>query len=304
MHDPVWSTSEGVLLGLTDRDRVEKVDPAGSTARSTLSGRLPDVGENISTSPTDRDVVYVPQPELGRVAVIGIGDLRQVGSLSAGPAPSYVDDDSGSKVLMAISADGSTVTGVDLVDGAEVVTSKQVRRGREADVDGGKRGRRIDFYVTGPEGVAYYKGDPLAVQKIGELPVPAGEAAGDLVKSSRTYVAEPGTGHLVAVDEQRRLHGLETVGQADLGEPIRFLGVDETRIYAVTEHALVVLQTNSFEGYADDTIPVVERVEFRRSLPDEAFRDAPVSGLTVGRDRVYLALEGQPYLVSVAKPDL
>jgi hypothetical protein len=66
---------------------------------------------------------------------------------------------------------------------------------------------------------------------------------------------------------------------------------------------LVVLATNSFEGYADQRIPIIKLIDFRRALTNGA-HSAVLSGLAVGPDRVYLALRGQPYLVSVAKPNI
>ncbi|MBW0011071.1 MAG: hypothetical protein JO063_13320, partial [Pseudonocardiales bacterium] len=107
----------------------------------------------------------------------------------------------------------------------------------------------------------------------------------------------------LAVDTRRTEDGLEVVARADLGEPAHYLGVDQTRIYAATEHQLVVLKTNSYEGYHDQTVPLVTTIGFRSALPGAA-RDAPLSGLAVGPDRVYLTLQGQPYVLSIAKPSI
>lgn len=219
VHEPVWSDDARTLVALTEKDpRVAKIAPTSApgsspTAPTTLSEPLRDVGENVATSPTDGNVVYVPQPRLDRVAVVSAGNLRRVGTLQAGPSPSFVAEDSGSRMLLALSADGSTVTAVDL-HGNELASSRKVQAGPEAEVGGGKRGRRIDYHLSGPGGIAHYKGSPFSVQQKGEMPLRAETSAGDLVKPSRAYVAEKGTGRLFAVDAKRSLHGLEVVAQA------------------------------------------------------------------------------------------
>lgn len=309
VHEPVWSDSAGALLALTEHGpRVAKIDPAAGSgspprADTALSAPLRDVGENVETSSTGGNVAYVPQPRLDRVAIVGIGDLRRVGALQAGPSPSFVDDDSGSRALLALSADGSTLTAVDL-NSEEVVSSRNVQAGPDAEVGGAKRGRRIDYHVTGPRGIDHYKGPPSAVQRKGRMALPVETSTGDLVKPSRLYVAERGTARLYAVDSRRSLHGLEIVARTSLDAPVRHLGVDERRIYAATADGLVVLESNSFEGFGDGNFAVVDRIDVRSALPSAELRKAPVSGLAVGPDRVYLTLRGRPYVVSVAKPSI
>jgi hypothetical protein len=172
-----------------------------------------------------------------------------------------------------------------------------------AEIDGANRGRRIDYHVAGPEGITHHKGDPDAVDVDGTIGISAEKSTGDLTKSSRLYVSEKGTDRLFAVDTKPSLHGLHVVAQTHLGEPARYLGVDDTRLYAATEHTLVVLKTNSFEGYANHTFPILSRINFRSALPAQA-GNAELSGLAVGPDRVYLALKDQPYIISIAKPDI
>ncbi len=312
VHEPVWSDSAQVLLALTADSRIARIDPGGSpdTAAAAptttpvptvLSGPFPDVGKNISISPTGADVVYLPQPELDRVAMVSVADLRQVGTIAAGPSPSYVAADFGSKVLLALSEDGSTATPVDLQDGT-VLPSQDMRAGPAAELNGPKRGRLVEYHVAGPEGITHYKGGPLSVADQGEIAIDAEKTTGDLVKVSRLYVAERGTDRLLAVDSKRGDDGLELVGQAGVGEPVHYLGADETRIYAATENKVVVFETDSFEGYRNGVIPVVETVDFRSALAGDAARNAPLSGLAVGRDHIYLTLQGQPYVLAVAKP--
>lgn len=306
VHDPVWSHHAGAVLALVEGSPViAKITPArhGSVAaaRTAFSPPLRNVGENMATSPIAEDVVYVPQPLLDRVAAVSVDDLRTVETLQAGPAPSYIATDAGSRMLLAAPPDGSAVTATDLQDN-KVLPPQKVLGGPLMEVDGAKRGRHIDYHVAGPRGIAHYKGAPYAVVKKGEIAVSAEASAGDLVKPTRVYVAETGTDRLFAVDSRRSLHGLEVVAQARLGEPVIHIGVDETRIYAATESELVVFETNSYEGYARDTFPVVETIDFRGALEQVELRSAPLSGLAVGRDRVYLTLKGQPYVVSVTKP--
>lgn len=303
VYAPVWSDHAKSIFALTEDGRIAKITSSDrpGTARTLLSAPFPDVGENLVTRITT-GVVYLPQPKLGLLALVDDVGLRQVGSLRAGPAPAFLALGSGADDLLALSEDRSSVTPVDLHDDA-VLPSEDVHAGPEAELDAAKRGRRIDVHVTGPEGITHLKGSPGAVGKEGELGISAEKTAGDLVKSSRLYVAERGTDRLLAVDSTRGEDGLEVVGHAELGEPVHDVGVDETLIYAATERTLVVLETNSFEGYRDGVIPVVETVDFRSALPD-ATRNAPLSGLAVGPDRVYLTLQGVPYVVSIAKPSI
>ena len=306
VHEPIWSDHARALFALTDNGRIAKIasserSGAQPTARTTLSALFPDVGENLVTGATEA-VVYLPQPKLGQLATLSDADLRQVGAAQAGPSPSFLALDSGSEHLLALSADRSTVTPIDLHD-KTVLPSQYVHAGPDAELHGAKRGRRIDYYVTGPRGIAHYRGSPGSVQNEGEIGITAERAVGDPTKSSRIYVAEKGTDRLLALDSKRTGDGLEVVAQANLGEPVRYLGVDETRLYAATEHTLVVLETNSFEGYHDQTFPIVTSIDFKSALQGEV-ENAPLSGLAVGPDKVYLTLKGQPYVVSVAKPSI
>lgn len=308
LHEPVWSDAQNAVLALTDDGRVARLappataSPDGTTTAMAemLSAPFADVGENLAPGPDGGNLVYLPQPRLGRLTVVDARTLQPVAALPAGPSPSYVDVDVGSRTVMALSEDRSTVTGVDLHDNT-VSTSQVVDRDPEAEIDAGQRGRRIDYYLAGPDGVAFYKGAPSAVREEGRLSVRAEKTAGDLIKSSRLYIAERDTGRVVAVDQTRGLDGLEEVGHADLGQPVRHVGVDETHLYAATDHKLAIFETDTFTGYRNGTIPLVETVDLDRQLPP-SLRDTPVSGLTVGRTHVYLTLEDQPFVLSVATP--
>lgn len=304
VHEPIWSDDARALFALTDDHRIARIDPPGrssapATARTTLSAPFPDVGEDLVTRAA---VVYLPQPDLGRLAVVSDTDLRQLATLPAGPSPSFLALDSGSDDLLALSRDRSRVTPLDLHDN-RLLPAQHVRAQPEAEVDGAARGRRIDYYLAGPGGITHYEGAPGSVHDEGAINISAGKTAGDLVKSSRLYVAERGTDRLLALDSGRGGHGLQVVAHASLGEPVRYVGVDQTRIYAATEHKLVVFTTNSFEGYHHQTLPIVTTIDFRSALRGTA-RNAALCGLAVGPDRVYLTLRGEPSILSIAKPSI
>jgi hypothetical protein len=306
VHEPTWSEHARALFALTGDHRIARIDlsqqlDGSPTARTVLSAPFADVGENLVTRASGA-MVYLPQPQLGRVVVVGETDLRPASTLWAGPSPSLLAVDSGADDLLALSQDRSRVTPVDLHDNS-VAPPQTVQPEPGVELDGAQRGRRIDFHVSSAAGIVHYEGNPGSLHNEGQLAIRAGKAIGDLTKSSRLYVAERGTDRLLAVDSQRSGHGLEVVAEAHLGEPVEYVGVDETRVYAATEHRLVVLATNSFEGYADQRIPIIKLIDFRRALTNGA-HSAVLSGLAVGPDRVYLALRGQPYLVNVAKPNI
>lgn len=305
---PVWSDDAEAIYALTeDPARVVKIEPydpesgAALAARTALSAPLEDVGENVVTSPSVRGAVYVPQPSLGRVLFLGLDELRRLGTFDAGPAPSYLAVDVGSQVLLALSEDGSTVTGVRLRD-FSTLPPERVLAGRKAELDGPPRGRLIDYFVVGPRGVVHYKGAAGGVEKKGALPINGHVSATDPIKIERVYVAVEGTDRLLAVGVKPALDGLTVAAVARLGEPVEHVGADQLRVYAATRTKLVVLESNSFEGYQNDRFPLVETIDFRTAVQNPALEGAPLSGLAVGDERVYLTFKGEPYVVSIAKP--
>ncbi|MGW5212359.1 hypothetical protein ACWEQO_14430 [Streptomyces sp. NPDC004051] len=313
VREPIWSKETHAVLALAeDASRIARITPevrsGRLTARTALSGPLPGLGENLAPSATGEEVVYAPRPEAGRVAVVDARTLRAKTSLPAGRTPSFVAVDSGADVLLALSADGSTVTGVGVrpAPGEEpsVVTRTDVRLGPAGEVDGAARGRLIEFHTVGPDRVSHYKGAAGEVEKTADLAFRAETATGDLIKVSRLYAAEKGTDLLVAIDTSPGGDRLLTVARSRLGAPVLRLGVDEDRLYAATEDRLVVLETNSYEGFPEGRFTVVESVDFRAPVRDAGVRKAPLSGMTVGPERVYLTLRGVPHALSVAKPGL
>jgi hypothetical protein len=304
VREPVWSYAADALLGLTADRRVAKIAGLGGGSRpdTLLSARLPDVGENLQISPVDEHTAYVPEPSRGEVALVRVGDLRVAGTLAAGREPSYLALDSGLRVLLALSADGSTVTAVDLHRGTTMPPTT-VDAGPRAEIEGANRGREVEFHVIGPDGIAHYKGHASPADKKGEFDSATVTSAGDGTKVTRIYAAERGGGTLLAVDSRRDGTGMHVVGSADLGAPIRYLATDDTRIYAATERRLFVLEARSFEGYDHGTIPVIRSFDIVERRPPGLAR-AALSGMTVGPHRVYLAVRDRPYVISVAKPRL
>ncbi|WP_419866425.1 hypothetical protein [Mycobacterium kyorinense] len=304
LHSPVWSYGTHTLLGLTDDHRLAKVSGAErpETARTTLSGPL-DAGRNLQISQMDDRNVFVPQPQRGVVGIVDIGSLRPVGQFEAGPAPNYLSEDAGMRILLALSADGTTVTPVDQY-GYRKLPTATITGDRADSIDGSTRGREIDYHVYAPSGIRYYKGPSSPPRERGALAMDVATSAGNNTKVTRTYVA----GHdnvLYSVDSRRGGEGLEVVGSAPLpSSPVRYLGTDDTRIYAATDRQLVTLEAASFGGYPNNTINVIHVVDYRASLPAGQAKSAPLSGMEVGPHQVFLTLRGAPYVVGVAKPHL
>ncbi|HEY7053275.1 MAG TPA: hypothetical protein VH496_14250 [Mycobacterium sp.] len=305
IHEPVYSFDTDTLLGLTDDNRVASIDvdgPSGANAHMSFSQPLAGVGRNIQVSPGDSGVALVPQPALGRVAALRIDGLAQIGDFPAGDHPSYLSQDTGGEYLLALSADRSTVTAVDLHRN-DVVGSQPVVATVESTIEGSRRGRAIEFHVVGPNGVAYYKGHGMPAEKRGEINIAVADAVSDPTKVTRAYLAEKGTDRLVAVDTKRgSSEGLEVVGEASVGGPIRRIAVDDTRIYAATDTKLVVLKTNAFGGYPHQQIPIIATFDYRGELRSSPAGSAPLSGIAAGRHHVFLTPDGAPYVIRVAKP--
>ncbi|MGP4022576.1 hypothetical protein [Actinomadura sp. 3N407] len=300
VREPVWS--DGALFApVEDNSRVARID-LGERPRTTLSPPL-EIGHDIVVDRGVRDAVYVPQPSLGRVAMLGRRDLRLAGTFRAGPAPSSVDIDGGSRALLAMSKDGSAVTAVRL-RGLRTLGTEPVRAGPDAEVDGPMRGRAIEYHVSGPWGIAGYKGEPGSVKLLDRIDVPVHRSTVDQIDVTRSYVAEEGTDRLLAVGERPGgAKGLEVLAQARLDAPVEYVGADDVRIYAATATRLVVFETEAFVGHEDARLEPVASVGFRAGLPDP-LRTARLSGLAVGDERVHLTLSGHPYLLSIGNPEL
>jgi hypothetical protein len=303
LRNPVWSYGTHTLLGLTDDHRLAKVSGAENpgTSHTTLSAPL-DAGRNLQISQRDDRHIFVPQPRRGTVAVVDIATLQPVGHFDAGPAPDYLSEDAGMRILLALSVDGSTVTPVDQYGYRKLPAAKV---GRADSIDGSNRGRQIDYHVFSPSGIRYYKGPSSPPEEQGSLAMDVAASAGNGTKVTRTYVAGHDDGMLYSVDSRREGDGLEVVGKAHVSSsPIRYLGTDDTRIYAATDRQLVTLEINSYGGYPNDTMQVLHVVDYRSNLPAGQAKSAPLSGMAVGPHRVFLTLRGANYVIGVAKPHL
>ncbi|TAM65838.1 hypothetical protein [Mycobacterium sp.] len=303
MHDPVWSYHDHALLGLTDDHRLAAITYAGpGTAHTQLSEPMGS-GRNLQISQKDDRHVFVPQPERGKVAVVDIATLRPIGEFDAGPAPSYLAEDAGMRVLLALAADGSSVTPVDQYGFRKLPTARVT--GEPADsIIGANRGREIDYHLYGRSGIRYYEGPSSPPEEQGSLSMAVAAAAGDGASAERSYVAGYDDSMLEAIDSRHGEEGLEVLARTRLSSPIRYLGTDDTRIYAATDHDVAVLETASFTGFPNGTIPLIRTIDYRAGLPSGPVASAPLSGMAIGPKRVYLTLRGQPYVISVAKPHL
>ena len=303
LRDPVWSYRADALVGITDEGQVAEVtDLLGSGHATTRLSPALAAGRNLQISRKDDRHVFVPEPQPGKVAVIDLATLRHVGEFDAGPSPAYLSEDSGMRMLLAQSADGSSVTPVDEYGFRKLPTANII--GDPSDtIDGANRGREIEYHVYGPSGIHYYKGPSSPPDELGSLAMDVASAAGDGTAVSRSYVARRNDDMLYAVDPRRGGEGLTVLATTRLPSPIRRLGTDDTRIYAVTDQEVVTLETADVTGYPHKTIPVLRTTNYRRALP-EAQRSAPLSGMALGPHRVYLTFRGTPLLVSVAKPHL
>jgi hypothetical protein len=303
MHDPVWSYRDNALLGLTDDHRLAAVTYTGPGSAHTRLSAPMGSGRNVQISQKDDRHVFVPQPERGNVAVVDIATLRPIAEFDAGPAPSYLAEDAGMRVLLALAADGSSMTPVDQYGFRKLPTATYP--GERADtIIGANRGREIDYHLYGRSGIRYYEGASSPPEEQGSLSMAVAAAAGDGASAERSYVAGHDDNMLYAIDSRHGEEGLEVLARTRLSSPIRYLGTDDTRIYAATDHDVAVLETASFTGFPNGTIPLIRTIDYRAGLPTGPVASAPLSGMAIGPKRVYLTLRGQPYVVSVAKPHL
>lgn len=302
LYNPVWSYRRQTLVASTDDHRLAEVSALDQAGTHTRLSEALETGRNLQISQKNTGLVLVPQPRNGCVAVVDLASLRVVEHFQAGPAPAYLSEDAGQRILLALSADGRSVTPVEQY-GWRALPTAAISGDPVDSVDGANRGRAIDYHLYGPSGIRYYNGQSWPAPERGSLTMDVAVSAGDGTKATRSYVASEGQDVLYAVDSRRGGEGMEVVGHAVLpSSPIRFLGTDDTRVYAATDHDVVVLEAASVIGYPRGTIPILRVIDYRSALPAGPARSAEVSGMAIGPHRVYLPLAGLPYLVSVAKP--
>jgi hypothetical protein len=307
LRSPTWVPKEGVLLALSEDGRkVVRLDPGAGTRPGAVKGRLAvmrsesleEAGESIAPNPRKLDDIYVPQPALNSVILVGADTLRTKGRLEAGKAPEWAAVHPGSKSLFALSKDGSTVTGVGLDEGKRTF-SVRVEGGKDASLEVPEKGIEPAFYVVDPGGVEFYSGFPPERQVGKRIGVEEEAFTLDDDAAERVYVGEPsGEVDLIEGDPQDELEGrLLVEKKIDLGEPAEYLDSripEELLVYAATESKVVAIKY--------DTMQIVGSVDFRNYLKQGSLKDAKVSGMSVGEKRVYLTLEGEPYVLGIKKP--
>ncbi len=296
LREPAWVPGKTAVLALSeDRRSVVRVDVGKDAVGSrppVRSEEFEDLGENVAPNPEEPMRAYLPRPGSGEISVLDTGSLRVVDSYEVGDSPSYVTLDVQSEVLFVLSEDGSKVSSVEL-ETTEEVPAVEVGGGAETLVEAPEKGLEPAVWVSGPGGVTFYGGDPLD-RMVGER-IEATDLAVDLSSMQRSYVAEGERVVALEGDPEGFLEGeLVAVETRDLGEKVEHVASDELHVFAATRHELVAMRRESLE--------VVETMRFGRLLEREGVEPDGISGITVGREDVYLTFEGEPYVLSVKKP--
>lgn len=296
LHHPTWATEHNVLFGFVEQDglrRLVRVDPeTGETLRSRA---LEGSGENFAliTRPDER--IAVPLTGSDRIALFDPETLTEIDSVGDVPSPSWVTVEETSKSLLALSEDGSTVTGLDY-ERTEVLFRHEVAAGPQAAVT---PGNDVDpsFWLVTPEEVTYLSGTE---------PQPGGTHRGrfdhtrfgsDDTSAKSAYVAEEGS-RVVQLLEGDSRGGLAVVASNELSETVEHVVAEpqqEHRVYAATAHTLVSMRY--------DTLETITTTDFRSTLEQAGLGHARLSEVTVGDDYVYLAVAGEPYVVKVRKDE-
>jgi hypothetical protein len=160
-------------------------------------------------------------------------------------------------------------------------------------VESPEKGLDPAVWTASPGGVAFYGGDPL--RRMVEERIEATDMAVDLSSMQRAYVAEGARILALEGDPEGFLEGeLVAVKTRELGEKVEHVASDELHVFAATKHGLVAMRRESLE--------VVETVEFGRFLERRGIEPDGISGITVGKEDVYLTFEGEPYVLGVKKP--
>jgi hypothetical protein len=265
--------------------------PEAVTSSEELEGNVTSMAPN----PLKADEVYLPQPDLNRVVLMNTLDLQTVRSFDFNEPPQWAVVHPGSQTLFALSEDGSTVSVLDLEDPGTPFDFK-INAGEEARIDAPQRGLEPQFWAWGPDGISHYAGFPPDLKV--SMPINAAAFAVDIETAQRVYVGEGTSSRVVALegDADGFLNGeLREVAEQDLGERAEYLEAGDLRVTAATQDSLVEMKR--------DTLDVLETTEFRSFLEQQGLGEARVSGMTVTGDRVYLTLEGEPYMLSIRKTD-
>lgn len=296
LREPAWAPEEKALLALSeDRRQVVRVDvgkEAPGSRPPVRSEEFEDLGDNLALSPEEPDRAYVPRPEAGEISALDIDTLRVVDGYDVGDSPTYVTLDVQSEVLFTLSEDGTKVSSVGLETPGKV-PAVEIEGGTETLVEAPEKGLDPAFWTSGLDGVAFYSGNPPE-RMVGER-IEATDIAVDLSSMQRAYVAEGERIVALEGDPEDFLEGeLVAVKTRSLGEEVEHVASDELHVFAATKHKLVAMRRESLK--------VVETVDFGRLLQREGITPDGVSGITVGKEDVYLTFEGEPYVLSAKKP--
>ncbi len=287
-----WATEVDALLGLSEDDRLLEIDP--DTGETTQSLEFESTGENLAVVTQPSEHVYLPQPDFDRIAVIATESLERIRDLGAGESPQWVAPHPTSFTLLAISEDGSTVTGVD-TETHEVSFRKDVAGGPEAIVAEAEDSLDPAFWLVDPGRLAHFAGKPpaLTADRTGELSHHTFSPDRDTPEAA--HLAEEGSSRVVALEKARG--ELALVAEQDLGEPVEYVeskAKEEFRVFASTASSLAVLRSDNLER--------LDTIEFRSVLDQAGLGDARIGGLTVGDTHIYLEIEGEPFVLRIRKP--
>lgn len=261
--------------------------PQAIASSQTLEGT---VGENLALEKNNEpDKIYVPVSGKSQIAVYDKDDLLEVRTFEAGEeSPSRVALDRDSETLFTLSESGSTVTAVDLLADKRVVAEIRANAGEDALLETGETN---GLWVAGPESVSLYT-DPSLENRVSDDGLGASALAADATRPQRAYVAEGADGGRVLALEPGD-GGLEVVAEAKVEGAIQHLAAEKGLLYAVTSDSILVLDPGNLKTR--------ENVNFDESLERESLKKAEPSGIAVGKDNLYLTLEGEPFLVQIEK---
>lgn len=295
LREPSWVPDTEALLAVSEDGRhVVRVDvgEAEGSEAPVSTAKIEDVGENVAVDPEEPGRAYLGRPGSGEVSALDAKSLRVADSYPVGGSPDHVTLDAQSGVVFALSRDGMEVSSAE-VEADEEVPTVRVEGGEEALIEAPEKGLEPAFWVAGSGGVSFYHGDPPK-RLVGKR-VEATDIAVDLTSAQRAYVAERDRVVTLEGDPQEYLEGrLVDVADRDLGETVERVASDALHVFAATEGKLVAMRRENLEP--------VETVNFGRLLEEEGVRPEGISGLAVGSEDVYVAFEGEPYLLSVEKP--
>jgi hypothetical protein len=118
LREPVWVPKKEAVLALSeDGQRVVRVAVGETKPGSQAPVRqreFEDLGDNLTLSPEEPDLAYLPRPDSGRISALDTDGLRVVDNHDVGDTPSYVTLGAQSETLFALSEDGATVSGMGL----------------------------------------------------------------------------------------------------------------------------------------------------------------------------------------------